>query len=132
MSFNSTILGRFSNKTVALITMLFFATNAVSHHSAAMFDMEGNMVVEEGKVEDYQWANPHVYIHVSTTDENGNSIVWKIEHFSPNMLKRQGWKRTSFKNGDIVSITFHPEKSGKFKGRFIRAVTADGTKLGEE
>ena len=116
-----------------LIIFLCFSLSSqvvFSHHSAAMFDLEKTVVIE-GTVEKFQWTNPHVWLHINTIDKAGKSVTWKIEHVSPNILKRQGWKRNSFKKGDEVKVTFYPVKSGAYKGGFIHAVTANGTELGK-
>jgi hypothetical protein len=108
-----------------------FTTNfAFAHHSAAMFDLEIEMEVE-GTVKAFQFTNPHVWIHLSASDENGVEKLWKVEALNPNSLKRKGWKRNSFKEGDKILISFYPAKSGASKGYFIRATTADGTPLGQ-
>jgi hypothetical protein len=120
-------------RTVGLVLTLLccsFASSLFAHHSAAMFDLEKEVKVE-GTVKKFQFTNPHVWIHVSVTDENGAEMVWKVEALNPNALKRKGWKRNSFVKGDTVSLTFYPAKSGDPKGYFIRATTADGTELGQ-
>jgi hypothetical protein len=109
---------------------LFMINPAFAHHSAAMFDLEIEMNVE-GTVEKFQFTNPHVWVHVSVTDEEGIAKVWKVEALNPNSLKRKGWKRNSFKKGDEISLSFYPAKSGAPKGYFIRATTADGKQLGQ-
>ncbi len=106
-----------------------FISPLSAHHSAAMFDLETETKVE-GTVKKFQFTNPHVWIHVNVIDENGVEKLWKVEALNPNSLKRKGWKRNSFNKGDKISITFYPAKSGKPKGYFIRATTADGTELG--
>lgn len=113
---------------LSIFCLLTFSVSA--HHSAAMFDLEKEIKVE-GIVQKFQFTNPHVWIHLAVTDENGNEKVWKIEALNPNALKRKGWKRNSFVPGDKVSLTFYPAKSGDPKGYFIRATTADGTQLGQ-
>ncbi len=112
-----------------LIACCFMLSPLSAHHSAAMFDLNSEMVLE-GKVTKYQFSNPHVWIHLEVVDDKGEATVWKIEALNPNALKRKGWKRTSFKPGDKVSITLYPAKSGQPKGGFVRAITADGSKLG--
>ena len=109
---------------------LFTTTLAFAHHSAAMFNLEIEMEIE-GTVKQFQFTNPHVWIHLSVSDENGIEKLWKIEALNPNSLKRKGWKRNSFKEGDKISISFYPAKSGASKGYFIHATTANGTQLGQ-
>jgi hypothetical protein len=114
-----------------LAILCFFTINpATAHHSAAMFDLEKKVHIE-GTVKKFQFTNPHVWIHVSVSDEDGVEKAWKVEALNPNSLKRKGWKRNSFKKGDKISISFYPAKSGAPKGYFIRATTADGTQLGQ-
>jgi hypothetical protein len=114
-----------------VISIFLFTTNtAIAHHSAAMFDLE-NETQAHGTVQKFQFTNPHVWIHLSVSDENAVETIWRIEALNPNALKRKGWKRNSFVAGDKVSVTFYPAKSGQSKGYFIRAVTADGTELGQ-
>jgi hypothetical protein len=48
---------------------------------------------------------------------------------SPNYLARRGWSRTTIKQGDKLSVTFHPMKNGDKGGSFLSAKKADGTPL---
>lgn len=103
----------------------------LAHHSAAIFDLEKEIALE-GTVVKFQFTNPHVWLHINVPDEGGNLVEWRIESVSPNMLKRKGWKRNSFKPGDQVSIKAYPTKDGEPKGAFIRAVLPDGSVLGRK
>lgn len=116
-----------------LVAVIFggFALQGLAHHSAAIFDLEKEVALE-GTVVKFQFTNPHVWIHVNVEDGEGNLVEWRIESVSPNMLKRKGWKRNSFKPGDKVSIKAHPTKDGQPKGAFIRAVLPDGKILGRK
>jgi hypothetical protein len=53
-------------------------------------------------------------------------VEWSIEMASVNILAREGWKRTSFKPGDKVTVVIHPLRDGSHGGALIRATTADG------
>ncbi|NKB37737.1 MAG: hypothetical protein GKR93_11285 [Gammaproteobacteria bacterium] len=112
-----------------ILASCFIFSSLSAHHSAAMFDLNSEMTLA-GKVTKYQFSNPHVWVHFEVVDDKGEAKIWKIEALNPNALKRKGWKRSSFKPGDEVTITFYPAKSGLPKGGFIRAITADGTRLG--
>lgn len=110
---------------------LFSATPGLAHHSAAMFDLEQEVVLK-GTVTRFQFTNPHVWIHIKVKDDKGSETLWKIEALNPNALKRKGWKRNSLQPGEEITITANPAKSGKPKAGFIRAVKADGTVLGQK
>lgn len=123
----------FKTAKQALFTLLFLAIvfPATAHHSAAMFDLEKEIELK-GTVKKFQFTNPHVWIHLIVVDDKGVETLWKIEALNPNALKRKGWKRNTFKAGDKVTITAFPAKSGKAKANFLRAITADGTELGQK
>jgi hypothetical protein len=95
---------------------------ARAHHSAAMFDSTRTATIE-GTVERYEWANPHVYLHVASS-----SGTWLIEAGSPSMMQRAGWSRESFAVGDVVSVEANPARTGERMARGI-AVRAGDTVL---
>ena len=85
---------------------------------------------EEGHVKELQWTNPHVWLQV-VIDENGKKTEWSLEGGSPNTLSRQGWRATTFKAGDVVTVRFNPMKDGSAAGLFIGAkFDADGKTIG--
>lgn len=105
------------------------ALPVAAHHSFNMFD-DKKEVVLKGEVKEFQWSNPHTWIQLNVTDASGKVVEWSIEGGSPNLVGRQGWKRNTFKPGDKVEITVHPLRDGQPGGSFMRAVLADGRKLG--
>lgn len=102
---------------------------AMAHHSFAMFDSDKVMTLK-GTVREFQWTNPHTWIQLQVPNAQGVVEEWSIEGGSLNGLARQGWKRTSFKPGDKVTVTIHPLKSGEKGGSFMSAVLPDGSTLG--
>lgn len=122
---------RFLQPSVLLAGLLVAAT-ATAHHSFAMFD-QTQRVTLKGKVTEFQWTNPHAFIHMSVTDADGKTEEWAIELNSPNNLRRQGWKSTSLKPGDEVTLVMFPlrDLSGHKGGLFIEVTLPDGTVLKE-
>jgi hypothetical protein len=107
------------------------ALPAMAHHSFAMFD-QTRQVSLKGKVTDFQWTNPHAFIHVEVAQDAGPTEVWEIELNSPNNLKRQGWNSSSVKVGDKVTLVANPLRDMAHKGGLFVAVTLpDGTILGD-
>lgn len=117
------------NKTAALIASCLLACApagaALAHHSFAMFDQTRQVTVV-GTVKEFQWTNPHAYIEVMDTA----GTIWSIELNSPNNLIRQGWKRTSLKTGDKVTLVLNPLRDGKPGGLFNAVTLPDGAVLG--
>lgn len=113
--------------TVAVMTLMAAGT-ALAHHSFAMFDAQ-KVVTIDGSVKDFQWANPHSWIQLAVKDPSGKSIEWSIEAGSPNVLVRQGWRKTSMKPGDEAQVTIHPMKDGSPGGSLIKA-SVNGQPIG--
>jgi hypothetical protein len=80
------------------------AARAWGHHSFAA-EYDGNKpVTVKGVVAKLAWVNPHAYIYVKTNDGSGKSVTYAFETSSPNALMRRGWKRTSLKEGEAVTV----------------------------
>ena len=119
----STTLGLAVVLTVGLTAATF------AHHSAAMFD-DAKVSELSGTVKELQWANPHIWLQV-IVEENGMKTEWSFEGGSPNSLSRQGWRATTFKPGDKVTVRFNPMKDGTPAGQFVGAkFAADGKTIG--
>src|SRR6478672_10508994 len=114
---------------ICALTICAAAESALAHHSAAMFDPEK---VKEltGTIKEFQWKNPHVWIQMNVQNAAGVKEEWSVEGGGPNSLSRNGWRPTTFKPGDAVSIKVNPMKDGSLGGQFIGAKLADGTTIG--
>lgn len=106
---------------------LAIAAPALAHHSFAMFDQRKVMTLE-GTVREFQWTNPHSFIELDVTT-GGKVQRWAIELNSPNNLTRQGWRRTSLKAGDKISVRIAPLRDGHPGGLFLDLRKADGKVL---
>ena len=119
---------------IALILLSFSISLPVNaHHSFAMFDDQSEMWLD-GTVTLFQWTNPHTFIHVlvETTNKNGEileQVEWSLEGGSPNILSRNGWKRTSLVEGEKVRVLIYPLKDGNAGGTFLEIHKEDGTVL---
>jgi hypothetical protein len=56
--------------------------------------------------------NPHIYFYVDVKDEGGKVINYACEGGAPNGLYRNGWRKDSLKNGDVVTIEGWRAKDG--------------------
>src|SRR6516225_4185493 len=105
-------------------TALAIACAASAHHSFAMFD-QSKQVPLTGTIREFQWTNPHAFIHIDVPNTEGASDLWKVELNSPNNLKRQGWKSSELKPGDKVTVVINPLRDGSKGGLFVSATLAD-------
>jgi hypothetical protein len=102
---------------------------AFAHHSFAMFDREKAVNIS-GVVKEYEWTNPHVWIHVLVPDAQGTPREWSFEMQSVQQDAAAGWRADSVKPGDKVSVEYHPLKDGSRGGQLMSAILANGQRLG--
>jgi hypothetical protein len=114
-----------------MVALLMFSSPAYVHHSGAMFDI-GKEVRITGTVSEFNWSNPHANFKVAVIGVDGISQSWAVEMNSPNNLVRDGWKRTTLKAGDRVTVTLRPLRDGTPGGQFVSVVLPDGHTLGGE
>jgi hypothetical protein len=89
------------------------------HHSFAMFD-QSKQVTLQGTVREFQWTNPHAWIHLDVPNADGLKDTWQVELNSP-----------SIKAGDQVTLVLNPLKDGSKGGLFISITLPDGSVLGD-
>jgi hypothetical protein len=102
---------------------------ASAHHSTAMFEPEKRVTLA-GTIKDFQWTNPHAWIQMTVSGTDGKPADWSFECGSPNTLSRQGWRPSTLKAGDKVSIVANPMKDGTTAGLMQTVTLADGRVLG--
>ena len=110
---------------------LALATPALVHHSGAMFDREKTSTIT-GTVTEFNWTNPHASFRVEVPNAQGKLESWAIEMNSPNNLVHLGWKRSSIKAGDKVTVKINPLRDGRPGGLYIGITLPDGKYLGTD
>lgn len=116
--------------SAALLLMTMAAGTARAHHSAAMFDRD-KQVPLTGTIVQFDWTNPHSWISIDVPNDSGGTDRWSVECNSPNNLAKQGWRSTTLKPGDKVTIVIHPLRNGDKGGSFVYVKLADGTVLAD-
>jgi len=114
---------------LALAGIVLAPVPVLAHHSYAMFDM-GKTVALQATVVRFKWQNPHAFIEIDAAARSG-AERWSIEMTSPNNLAQEGWRRTSLKPGDRVTIWVHPLRSGARGGSYAGVRLPNGSTLGE-
>jgi len=94
-----------------------------------MFEPEKRVTLT-GTVKEFQWTNPHAWIQVTVKTPDGTSTDWSFECGSPNTLSRQGWKPSTLKPGDEITVVANPMKDGTSAGLMFTVALADGRMLG--
>jgi hypothetical protein len=98
---------------------------ASAHHSfAAEFDADKRVTLD-GVITKVEWTNPHTYFYVDVA-EGGTTTNWAVEGGAPNALYRAGWKPSSLKAGDRVTIVGSRAKNGSNLVNAISFALPDG------
>jgi len=100
-----------------------------AHHSfAAEYDREKTVTLQ-GTVTRIEWMNPHIYFYIDVTDAAGATANWAIEGGAPTSLYRAGWRKTSLKVGDVVTVHGYLARNGKKLANMRAAILADGREV---
>jgi len=110
-------------------SLLLVATLVQAHHSSAMFDSSREIEIK-GVVKVYKFENPHVNIVVTVKDErSGGTTDWFVEAASVRGLAMAGWRKSTLKVGDSITIVGRPLRDGQPGASMVKATLADGTTL---
>src|SRR3981081_4226370 len=96
---------------VLIASLLIFSGSMLAHHGNVAYD-EIHPVTIAGTVTEGVWANPHVQIFLDVKDDKGKIVSWGIESQSPGILHRNGWNKSSIKQGEQVTIKRAPSQNG--------------------
>ncbi len=111
------------------VAALMLTMPVMAHHSSAMFDASKEVQIM-GVVKLFKFENPHVNIVVTVKDDkSGNTTDWYIEAASVRGMAMAGWRRSTLKAGDVVTIVGRPLRDGQPGANLVRAILADGTTL---
>ena len=115
--------------SLAGLALSLLAGQALAHHSFAMFDPD-KLITQEGVVKEFEWTNPHVWLHIMAPDANGKPVAWSFEMQAVAAATSGGWRANTVKPGDKVAVEFHPLKDGSRGGELVAATLSDGKRLG--
>ncbi len=94
-----------------------------------MFDAQKEITVK-GTIKEFDFENPHVRVVLTVPGENGGPATeWNFEAASVRGMALAGWRRSTLKGGDQVTLVGAPLKDGRTGAMLHRAILADGTIL---
>ena len=111
------------------VLLVLYSSWAAAHHSPAMFNLQQRVVLA-GSVREFQWTNPHSYIQLLVKDAAGKEVEWSLEMAAPTYLANNGWRPSTLKPGQQISVTMSPLVNGSNGGLVLEVTSADGRNLG--
>jgi len=111
--------------TLAIAGLAAVSVPVLAHHSATMFDEHAEITVS-GVVKEFQYTNPHSWLLVDVTGEDGTVTTWGFEAEGPSTLMRAGIRRGDFAPGTEITITGNPMRDGRPAALWVIATRGDG------
>ena len=112
----------------AAAALQFISVSASAHHSAAPFYDDTKTVEIRGVVTKWSFVNPHPFLYVDVTDEQGETHEWIIEFAGPVRMQKIGWSTETFTPGEIITAVGHPPRAEGTYGMFSPEIAReDGT-----
>jgi len=111
--------------TLVAAAALFAAAASLAHHSFTEFDRTTE-IVTTGTVVRWEFNNPHSWLRMTLTGEDGTETLWSFEGSGPTSLIQRGITGATFEPGDSVTLMYCPMRDGRNGGHMGWALLEDG------
>ena len=113
---------------LSLAGLLTLPAVSSAHHSPSMFGGEPRVLT--GTVREFQWSNPHSYIQLVVEQSDGAEQEWSLEMGANAYLYNLGWRPSTIRAGDRLTVTVEPLRNGGPGGLVLEVTTPDGEIVG--
>jgi len=96
---------------IALCAALVLSARLHGHHNFADIYLEADTIEIDGEVVEFDYRNPHSWIHVQARDTFGAEKIYSGEWASVSRLERDGITKNFFKAGDRLRIWASPNRN---------------------
>ena len=110
---------------VALVVAVA-GTGTFAHHIEVNEFDRSKPVTLKGEVVKLQWINPHPWIHIDVTGDDGQTNEWMIEAAAPINLLRRGFVPESLRPGTVITVEGYQAKDGSLRANGKTVIYEDG------
>ncbi|HJN45466.1 MAG: DUF6152 family protein [Vicinamibacterales bacterium] len=124
------VMCKFGVAMFVLVGLVVAAGAPLSAHHAFGAEFDPNRpVVLRGPVIKVEWVNPHTWIHLEVTNDDGTKEVWMVEGGTPNTLLRRGLNRDTIPPGTEIVVDGYQSKDRTARANGRDVTLSSGTKF---
>lgn len=97
--------------TACLVALGLAVAPAVAHHASAPFYDDTRSVEARGVVTRFEFKNPHSFLYLDGTADDGGTINWEIEMGPAVSMSRRGWTPDTINAGDEILAVGRPSRA---------------------
>jgi hypothetical protein len=91
--------------------VLILCAPVLGHHSLSEYYIEADTIEVEGEVVEFQFRNPHSWVHIMGQEVFGKPKPYAAEWASVSRLERDGITAKTLRPGDVVRIWASPNRN---------------------
>jgi hypothetical protein len=113
---------------ILVISAIVICVRASAHHSFAAYYFEDRTISMTGEVVEFEYRNPHSWVHLIAASDNGQTQRVSAEWASVSRLRQFGVMPNTLKPGDRVVITGSPSRTPEDGRMHLKSIQrpADG------
>ena len=119
--------------TLVLGGVAILCVPLLGHHSFAVYYLEADTIEVEGDVVEFQYKNPHSWLHILGQETFGRPKAYAVEWASTSQLDRNGITKNTLRAGDSVTIWASPNRNPNDNRVRVKRIErrSDGWKWGQ-
>ena len=82
-----------------------------------------------GKVTEIKFSNPHAWIYMDVTGDDGKVVNWALEMGGANALIRRGWRREDLPAGTVLLVEGWQARNATPTANISTVTFEDGRRL---
>jgi len=98
-----------SRPLLVALACLALARAAVAHHGPGTFDLSRTVTLT-GRLTRVDLINPHSWLYFDVTEPDGRVSHHRCEMRSVHVLRRSGWTKEMFPNGQRITVEASPDR----------------------